>query len=131
MSASVVDLQRFQCGSGFSILDQCVSGSRDMTTKIVKFTVWKKFLRCFKYLSLCSMIDVQANGEASSPQKRTSQLRNNKFLHFFFFWVIFAHLDPDQASHNQCRSMRIQIHNNGLCAGGILPSCQSTFLTAN
>ncbi len=56
------------------------------------------------------MKDVQATGEALSPQKRTSSTSNMKFLHFFLFlWVIFALLDPDPDP----KSVQIRIHNTG------------------
>jgi hypothetical protein len=61
------------------------------------------------------MKDVQATGEASSPQREHPALQNMKYLRrfFLFLWVIFALLDPDPdlADHNQCGSMRI--YNTG------------------
>ncbi len=61
------------------------------------------------------MKDVQATGEAFSPQKRTSSSKHRNFS-FLFFWVIFALLnpdaDPDPACLKQCGSKRIRIHNN-------------------
>jgi hypothetical protein len=51
------------------------------------------------YLSLASIKDVQAKGEAISPQKRTSSTLKDENItgnHFLVFWAIFALLDPDQ-----------------------------------
>jgi hypothetical protein len=43
-----------------------------------------------------SIKDVQATGEAFSPQKRTSSNSKNKISNFFLcLWVIFALVDPD------------------------------------
>jgi hypothetical protein len=75
------------------------------------------------------MKDVQATGEASSPQKMTSSTSNNKSIHFSPFilllWALIKktlqsmiggkfcpHLDPDPADQNQCGSMRIRIQIN-------------------
>jgi hypothetical protein len=53
-------------------------------------------------------MEVQATGEAFSPQKRTpSILQNMKLLIFFLFlWVVFALFDPDPdpAKQSQCGS---------------------------
>jgi hypothetical protein len=49
------------------------------------------------------MKDVQATGEAFSPQKRTSS--TSKPIFFLFLWVIFALLDPDPEAF----PMRIRI----------------------
>jgi hypothetical protein len=45
------------------------------------------------------MKDVQATGEALSPQREHLALQKMKFLHrfFLFLWIIFALLDPDPA----------------------------------
>jgi hypothetical protein len=53
------------------------------------------------YLSLASIKDAQAKGEAFSPQKRTSSPSKHDFFYFYlFFRVIFALLDqaPDPAT---------------------------------
>jgi hypothetical protein len=43
------------------------------------------------------MKDVQATGEASSPQKRTSSTSKQNFSPFCIKWENFAYLDPDPA----------------------------------
>jgi hypothetical protein len=43
------------------------------------------------------MKDVQATGEASSPQKRTSSTSKQNFSPFCIKWANFAYLDPDPA----------------------------------
>jgi hypothetical protein len=60
------------------------------------------------FYPLASMKDVQAEGKAFNPKKKTSS--NSK--HDIFFWVMFGFLDtdPDQADQNQCGSMRIWIN---------------------
>jgi hypothetical protein len=56
-----------------------------------------------------SIKDVQATGEAFSPQKRTFSTSKHKFLDFFqFLWVTFAILDPDPADQNQSKRMWIR-----------------------
>jgi hypothetical protein len=53
------------------------------------------FLQKFSYL-LASVKDVQATGEAFSPQTRTSSTSKDEIINcFIFFWAIFALLDPD------------------------------------
>ncbi len=59
------------------------------------------------------MKDIQATGEASSPQKRPSITSNNTFLPFI---LRIPHMDPDPhttkpTNQNQCVSMRIRIQN--------------------
>jgi hypothetical protein len=45
---------------------------------------------------LATIKDVQATGEAFSPQKRTSSTSKHKIYQLFLFlWVTFAHLDQD------------------------------------
>ncbi len=45
--------------------------------------------------------DVQATGEAFSPQKRTARISKHEiYLLFLFLWVIFALLDPDPDSES-------------------------------
>jgi hypothetical protein len=52
-----------------------------------------------------SIKDVQATGEAFSPQKRTSRTSKlGNFSLFIFLSVIFAVLNPDPADQNQCGS---------------------------
>jgi hypothetical protein len=57
------------------------------------------------YLSLASIKDAQAKGEAFSPQKRSSSTSKHDFFFYFylFFRVIFALLDqaPDPDSATQ------------------------------
>jgi hypothetical protein len=48
---------------------------------------------------MASIKDVQATGEAFSPQKRTSSPSEDKiYLLLLFFWAIFAFLDPDSGT---------------------------------
>jgi hypothetical protein len=47
------------------------------------------------------MKDVQATGEASGPQKRTSSTSKQYFFPFCFNKANFAHLDPDPDSADQ------------------------------
>jgi hypothetical protein len=61
---------------------------------------WKQILIFFSNIAiiypLASLKDVQATGEAFSPQKRTSStLKHESSLFFLFLWVIFALPDPD------------------------------------
>jgi hypothetical protein len=56
------------------------------------------------------MKEVQATGEAFSPQKKTYSTSKHGIC---FFVVHFALLDPDPADQIQCRSIRIRIHNTG------------------
>ncbi len=65
------------------------------------------------YYLLASIENVQATGEAASPQREHSAHQTNIFF-FCFLWIIFAHLDPDPDPADQisCNSMRIRIHNN-------------------
>ncbi len=54
--------------------------------------------------------DVQAAGEAFSPQKRTSSPPKMKFIHFFLFmWVIFVLLDPDLDCESRSGSTTLAI----------------------
>jgi hypothetical protein len=78
-------------------------------TKTVKFNSLKKSLFLNKKLPIiypyAFVKDVQATGEAFSPQNSTSSTPTMKFLHFFLFsWVTFALLDPNPAEQNQNRS---------------------------
>jgi hypothetical protein len=62
------------------------------------------------------MKDVQAKGEALSPQKITPALQKMKFfssLRWIIFDLLDADPDPDLADQIQCGSMRIRIHNTG------------------
>jgi hypothetical protein len=56
------------------------------------------------------MKDVQAKGEASCPQKKTSSTSKQEISQLFFVGH-FAFLDPDPAGQTQSGSMRIRIHN--------------------
>ncbi len=47
------------------------------------------------FSSHTSVKDLQAPGEASSPQKRAFSTSKYNFFHFSFLWAIFAFLDPD------------------------------------
>ncbi len=51
-------------------------------------------------------MEVQATGEAFSPQKRTPS--NSNFLPFSYFCGVFALFDPDQdpPEQSQCGSIR-------------------------
>ncbi len=96
----------FQCGSGSSILCQGF-----WWPKIKKSTQVKKL----QFIDpSASVKDVQATGEAFSPQKKNTQhFKTWNFLTSFFFCVcmIFALLNQDPADQNRCGSMRIRIHN--------------------
>ncbi len=53
--------------------------------------------------------------KAANLQEKPLALKRAHFL--TFFWVIFAHLDPDPdpADQNQSGSMRIRINNTAVC----------------
>jgi hypothetical protein len=54
------------------------------------------------YLSLGCKKDVQATGDAFSPQKRTSSPSKHEIFNFFLFlWNIFALRDPDSEPADQ------------------------------
>jgi hypothetical protein len=52
-------------------------------------------------------MDVQATGEAFSPEKRTSKHPNLNLVQFL--WVILDLLDPDPADQNQCGSATLEV----------------------
>ncbi len=59
-----------------------------------------------------SVKNVQATGEAFSPQKITSSTSKHEISSLFLFlWAIFAFHNPDLAGQNQCGSIRIRIRN--------------------
>jgi hypothetical protein len=64
---------------------------------------------------LASIKDVQATGEASSPQKKTSS--TSKHENSLFFSIFVGHFCPPgsgSSNSNYCGSMRIRIHNPGI-----------------
>ncbi len=101
-----------------------------LMTKNVIFTCWKKiqnfFYQKLQYIySLASMNDVQATGEVSSPQNRTSGSLNHEISSLFCWSLLPPESGPDPHSpfgsgsdpvdQNQSGSMgiRIRIHNTG------------------
>jgi hypothetical protein len=71
---------------------------------------------------------VQAKEVALSPQKRTSDLQNMKFIHFFEVFSIFVgHLCPRGSGSRRLISMRIRILHTVVTwergrGGGMSPS---------
>jgi hypothetical protein len=55
------------------------------------------------------MNDVQATGEASSPQKGTQHFRT---IQFSFWWAIFDHLDPDPDLADQIQWLDLALVGN-------------------
>jgi hypothetical protein len=103
----------FNAKSGSSILDQSVSGYRDLITKNCKICSIFLKSKIAIYLSLALHEDIKATREASTPQKRTSTFKTINFFTFSLFgsflstWTrikpvkinaepIHAHPDPQQ-----------------------------------
>jgi hypothetical protein len=85
-----------------------------------KIFFWSKIATTHSWASIK---DVQATGEAFSPQKRTSSTSKDKIFNgFLLSWAIFALLDPDCESGSGSRNPIDSVSNPDPqhCSGIIL-----------
>ncbi len=81
------------------------------TAKKIKYFLNKKLQ--FSY-SWAFINDVQATGEALVLKREHPALQNMKFLNFFYFFVIFALLDPDPDSESRSIGLIESVSNPNL-----------------
>ncbi len=116
---SVVASHWYQCGSGYSTLGQCGSGSSSGSRSGVLMIKKCQILQA-------SMRDVQATGETFSPQKKTSSNSNHEISSLYSIFVDHfcppgsvspLNADPGPAGQfnaDPCWSGYIRIHNTGV-----------------